>query len=73
MEKRHNTAEQAHFNFFSKSDCLLPPPGEQASPEYLNKLRQLCYELIERIDIEEKRVIKLQAAKEEMQAEMFEE
>lgn len=47
MSKRHNTASQAIANFYSKEDCLLPPPGEHASEEYLNKLRQLCLQVID--------------------------
>lgn len=50
MSKRHDTASQAIANLYFKEDCLLPPPGEHASEEYLNKLRQLCFQVIERID-----------------------
>lgn len=69
MSKRHNTASQAISNLYSKEDCLLPPPGEYASEEYLNKLRQLCFQVIERTEIELQKVAKMKASKEEMESE----
>ena len=68
-EKRHNTAEQARLNFFSKSDCMLPPPGEYVSLPYLTELRQLCYTMIGRIDDEERKSYPYEAGDEDDEEE----